>query len=233
MTSFYKFHIDEPEQEQRQKFDAVPQLTKFFTTLGSSAYHCVFELGTKTKKPHYQGWFIADPKGERKFKGILKKQLTFLDVKGRGRQIYSLKEITDMDHIKNYEEYMCKGGEVVITTLTPERIEELTMSRALKGAKASAPKDKAKSFMDRLYEEAVSVALQPPDMVGDRLINYLALPQLYLKLCPKQLDKFLMERNLNGLTNRLEQEYPCPQNQRLRRKMLHDLKESNYGEIYF
>lgn len=229
MTSFYKFHIDRPDID----IDMEANLFSFFQTLGSNAYHCVFELGTKTKKPHYQGWFLSDPKGERKYKTILKKQLPCLDVKGRGKQIYSLKEITDDKHIQNYEEYMCKGGEMVLTTLTPERIEELTMSRALKGAKASVPKDKARSFMDKLYDEALREAVQPPDLKGDRLINYSSLPQLYLKLCPKQLDKFLMERNLNGLTNRLEQEFPCPQNQRLRRKMLFDLKESNYGEIYF
>lgn len=133
---FYKFHIDvtiEGKEVNPCGF------ANFVAQANCIGYHIVYEEGKTTKKPHYQGWFESE-KNKKELKIMFLTIFPEAEVKGRGKQVYSLVTAANQGHAINYEDYMFKGNHVILSSIPPDVIAQRHAERKRKDEEKAAKK---------------------------------------------------------------------------------------------
>lgn len=235
---YSQFRVDDTGLEKATK------ILEELTTEGKvQKYFIALETAHETGKLHNQGWTYHNM-----LDNSYRKRMARYFTKGS-----SVKCFTKIKDETNYIPYIIKNVNKMLTSL-PTPIKSLsefpiehyitnydetelidlynnaTICNTKKTTKTA--RDKTKSFFDKVYEKCEEKALIK-GIDGEQHIMYSRLPDIYLSMCGKQIDNYIFERNLNGITNKLEVNYPNRNNRKLRSKLLLDLKDSRYGSVYF
>lgn len=202
------------------------------------------EVSKEVKKQHIQGWVIHNMTDnsyrvhmakKHKDKGTKQKCFTIVReretcmsyiIKNRSKgatkeTISNVKELDYLDIRYSYRE----EDLVMLYNSLPFFIDKKDYIKEKK-------EKQSMSFHDKVYEKMKEECIET-NIKGEKKIVYEKLLSIYLSFNPKTIDNYLVERNLNGLTNRLENEYKHKDNRRLRKKIQEDLYESRYHSIYF
>lgn len=209
------------------------------------------EIAKKTKKKHLQGWvnhIVLDNTFRktlsRKYSDLGTKEKCFTKVKSFEQYVAYIIKNPDksesgeiLENITSFKDFHLHPTEYY-TTYTEEEFVELYNSLPMFHQNGKVKngdvngKCKVETFFDKVYERCVNEATTV-NLDGDRVIDYTKIPGIYMSSCPKQLDSYLLERNINGITNKLEQEYDNRFNRKLRNQLTEDLRQSKYFQVYF
>lgn len=204
------------------------------------------EIGLEKGKKHIQGW-VSHSMTDNSYRKSMAK--SFEDIKSDGKCFTLVKKE------EGFYSYIIKNRSKGASKVTIETLEELELEDYVKGGyedkelvelynkipfheekedfkSKQKEKKKQESFFDKAFNE-IERECTSKDIKGNVKIDYTKILDTYLSMCPKQLDSYLVERNLNGVTSKLERKYKHKDNRRLRSKIEDDLLQGKYGCVYF
>lgn len=205
------------------------------------------EISTIVGKVHIQGWSFHNMKDNTYRVGMAKpykdglsssKCFTKIDKpieykayiiknKDKGATKETIETVEELVHLKDYRTSLSNEELVILYNSLPFYLSK----EEFKTKEKEKKKTSSTSFFDRVLQQCILEATYK-NIKGEVLIDYKKIFTIYCDNCPKQLDNYLLERNINGVTNKLEKMFPHKENRKLRVKLRQDHAESRYGDVY-